>query len=258
MNSPPNSADPLLSMMSPEELLAATAEEAKAHSRELTKTQSRHQQALREQALADRLGRAGMPLRYRDFDFSTFPVERLARPADAERARMVRGTCERYVDTWPAVARRGTNVILVGPMGTGKTGLACAIANAVIRHHPPATALFISAYGAVRHQRDTWRKRGKSETEALDDLVCPDLLVMDEVGVQVGTESEMLMLFEVLNGRYGQRKPTILLSNLPVQREDGPSLRRFLGERLWSRYTDDASFVLACDWPNLRGREVLA
>jgi DNA replication protein DnaC len=177
-------------------------------------------------------------------------VERLPDGQPRERARLARTTCERYAETFPALAKRGTNLLLVGPMGTGKTGLACAIANHVVREHA-ASAIFISAYGAVRHQRDTWRKRGKTETEALADLIDPDLLVLDEVGVQVGSDSEMLMLFEVLNGRYANRQPTVLISNLPAQGEH--SLRAFLGERLWSRYTDDASFVLACDWPNLRG-----
>lgn len=265
MNSRPNSADlpvknpdPPVNRAwpgSPEDLLAITEAEAREHSRQLALAGAQAMQRKRAAELAERLGRACIPLRYRELDFGTFPVERIVEAEAREKARQVRNACARYAETWPAQSRRGTNMLLVGPSGTGKTGLACAVANTVIRAHA-GTAIFISAYGAVRHQRDTWRKRGKTETEALADLIDPDLLVLDEVGVQVGTDSEMLMLFEVLNGRYAERKPTILLSNLPVhgKTEADPCLRRFLGDRLWSRYTDDASFVLACDWPNLRGK----
>lgn len=253
-NSQPNSA-PV-----PFDLDAVTRAEAARDHAALTLARKQRTREMREQELAERFGRAAIPSRYRQLDFVSFPVEAIADPIDAERARLVRGTCMRYAETWPAMAKRGTNVVLVGPMGTGKTGLACAIANAVIGTHQ-GTAMFISAYGAVRHQRDTWRVRGKTETEALADLTTPDLLVLDEVGVQMGSDSEKLMLFEVLNARYAERRPTILLSNLPVEsyavgddtRQMRPGLRQFLGERVWNRYADDGSFVLACDWPSLRG-----
>ena len=41
------------------------------------------------------------------------------------------------------------------------------------------------------------------------------LLILDEVGVQFGSEFEKQLLFDVLNERYEKLKPSILLSNIP-------------------------------------------
>lgn len=207
----------------------------------------------REQAEIDRrLGAAGIPARYLDRTFDTFPTP------DSERARRHVSTLRSYANRFPAMRQKGISALLVGGTGTGKTGLACSVANVVVREHG-ATAAFMTAYAAVRHQRDTWGRRGKTEREALDDLLKPDLLILDEVGTSVGGDSELSMLFEVLNGRYEQRRPVLLLSNLPLDDYEAagvkrPGLRTYLGPRIVDRFRDDGSFTLAMDWPSLRGR----
>lgn len=206
----------------------------------------------KQQELEKRLGRACIPKRYLDMTFNTFPGR-------SQTAWKHCTTLRSYANQFPAMAEKGISVLLVGGAGTGKTGLACSVANVVIREHN-RTALFISAYGAVRHMRDTWGRRGRTETEALADLLAPDLLVLDEVGSSVGTDAETASLFEVINGRYQERKPTMLLSNLPMDdyTVDGvtrPGLRTYLGPRVVDRFRDDGSFTLAFDWPSLRGAQ---
>lgn len=214
--------------------------------RERVEAKRAAEQRRRQIEMETRIDRAAIPLRYREHQLATFPVER----AGGNAAAVVEG-CRSYLNRWEQVRKRGTNLILLGAPGRGKTGLACAIANRVISDHF-ATALFITAYGAVRHQRDTWGRRGKREGEALADLTTPDLLVMDDVGAQVGGEGEMLLLFEVLNTRYSERRPTIVLSNLPLGATTG--LRAYLGNRLCSRLLDDDAMVLGCNWGDLRGQ----
>ena len=75
----------------------------------------------------------------------------------------------------------------------------------------------------------------------------PDLLILDEVGVQFGSDFERNTLFDVLNERYELRKPTIFLSNLG--RED---LAEFLGERVMDRLREDGATVVPFDWPSYR------
>lgn len=206
--------------------------------------------ALRQRALDERIGAAGIPLRYREFTFDTFPA-----PTDEARARA--NTLRSYAINWRRVSDGGLSVVLSGGLGTGKTGLACSVGNWVMREYG-ATVLFMSAYGAVRHLRDTWGRRGRTEREALDDLVNVDLLILDEIGASVGSDAELTALFEVINGRYQERRPILLLSNLPVSDRivDGvtrPGLQSYLGPRVMDRFRDDGSFVLSLDWPSLRG-----
>lgn len=207
----------------------------------------------KQRQLEARIGAAGIPERFRELTFDTFPAHALERPAIASAV----STARSYANRFPRMLEQGISILLIGPTGTGKTGLACSILNAIVRDGH--TALFMTAYAAVRHQRDTWGRRGRTERDALDDLISPDLLVLDEIGTSVGTDTEMCMLFEVLNGRYAARKPTILLSNLPIEDYAGasgtrPGLRTFLGERVLERFSDDGSFTMTLSGASLRGR----
>lgn len=197
--------------------------------------------ARRQADIDERLGYAAIPPRFAEQTFDTFPG----------RTTEARTTCNllrSYANTFRSTNRpAGISILLLGGTGTGKTGLAICIANVVVRTQG-MTAAYMKAYGAVRHQRDTWGRKGKTELEALQDLIAPDLLVLDEVGSSVGTAAEMAMLFEVIDGRYAEKKPTILVSNLAL-----PELRSFLGSRILDRFNDDSSFAHNCDWPSLRG-----
>ena len=228
-------------------LAGAAAEAHQQHDR--ARGEALQQQ--RQKELEERIGAAGVPARFRAYDFETFPGQ-------TEAAIAARNHLRSYALSWVRVKQQGTSVLLLGGTGTGKTGLACSVANRVMREFG-ATAMFTSAYGAVRHMRDTWGRRDRTEREALDDLVNVDLLILDEVGASVGSDAELTALFEVLNGRYAARQPTMLLSNLPLEdREvDGvkrSGLRTYLGGRIMDRFADDGSAVLALDWPSLRGR----
>ena len=98
--------------------------------------------------------------------------------------------------------------------------------------------------------RDGWRVSthggGGDALEAVR-AAQPDLLILDEIGVQIGSEHEKLLLFDVLNGRYQQCRPTILISNL-----SGSDLEAYLGQRVMDRYRECGA-VLAFDWNSYRG-----
>lgn len=206
-----------------------------------TETAAREAQERRQAEIDARLGYAAIPPRFADQSFDTFP-------GTTPEAKATCNLLRSYANTFRSINRpAGISILLLGGTGTGKTGLAICIANTVIRTQG-MTAAYMKAYGAVRHQRDTWGRKGKTELEALQDLIDPDLLVLDEVGSSVGTAAEMAMLFEVIDGRYSDKKPTILISNLSL-----PDLRTFLGSRILDRFNDDSSFSHNCDWPSLRG-----
>jgi DNA replication protein DnaC len=76
-----------------------------------------------------------------------------------------------------------------------------------------------------------------------------DLLLLDEVGVQFGSEAEMIQLTEVLDARYSAMKPTLVISNC-----DRAGLEKFLGVRAVDRLRDNGGMLLVFDWPSWRGR----
>ncbi|MFZ3120063.1 MAG: ATP-binding protein [Variovorax sp.] len=144
--------------------------------------------------------------------------------------------------------KRGPTPWLLGPPGTGKTHLASAMVNYAIRERGLSAAIH-SARDIVRMLRAGWGKKNaeKSEEEVLDDLASLSLLVVDEVGVGFGSESEMVQLFDVIDLRYRYERPTVLVSNLTAA-----EIKTVLGDRSFDRLRQGARIV-TMDWPSHRG-----
>lgn len=152
-----------------------------------------------------------------------------------------------YAADFEQAMKTGRSALFLGLPGTGKTHLAIGIALEVMeRGH---TALFMTAMRAIRRVKDTWNRDAKeSETQAIRVLTQPDLLILDEIGVQHGSETEKNILFDVINERYEQCRPTILLSNLEVD-----EVKLYLGDRVFDRMREDGGEYVAFTWGSHRG-----
>ncbi len=200
----------------------------------------RQQQESQAQAWQERLEAAGIPLRFRDRTLSSYQVQ-----SDAQQLAL--DFAKEYAQAFEEVQKTGRGAVFVGRPGTGKTHLAVGIGLYAMRKFH-ARVLFMTVQRAIRSIKDTWVKGAQqTESEAIAILTEPDLLILDEVGVQFGSEFERNTLFDVLNERYEMRKPTIFLSNLC--RED---LADFLGERVMDRLREDGTNVVPFDWPSYR------
>ena len=212
-----------------------------AESREAEATRQQQQDASRKAARIRQLvDKAGIPERFMPRTLANFHAEQPGQ-------KIALAVCQAYVDAWPAKLQTGASLVLTGKPGTGKTHLACAVGNEVIRS-TGAAVLFITVAAMLRAIKETYRKDSElTEGQAIAGLMLPDLLIIDEIGVQVGSEHEKLLMFEVLNERYQRLKPTILISNLDVD-----DLEHFLGNRVMDRYRECGA-VLAFDWQSHRG-----
>jgi DNA replication protein DnaC len=100
----------------------------------------------------------------------------------------------------------------------------------------------------VRRVKDTWSDdRVETEKQAIQALASVHLLILDEVGVQFGSPFEENLMFDVLNSRYENRLPTILISNLTSEKA-----ATFLGERVVDRLREDGGSVVVFDWQSHR------
>lgn len=192
----------------------------------------------RQARIEQRLEQAGIPFRFRDRTFENFV-------ADTEPKRAALGVAREFAETFPEHMKAGTTVVFSGKPGTGKSHLAIAAAMAVMQRY---TAMYINALDMVRMVRGTWRRDSDvSESSVLADLSSVGLLVIDEVGMQYGTEGEQVILFDVINRRYRDLMPTILLTNLGAK-----GMKEFLGERAFDRLREGGVWV-AFDWESHRG-----
>ena len=188
-----------------------------------------------------KIGRAGIPDRFIDRTLGSYL-------AKTEGQRRALAFAKRYADEFDAVAKTGRSAMFLGKPGTGKTHLAIGIALQIMTGSS-RTSLFCTVMRAIRTVKDTWRK-GAEQTEAaaIEALVFPDLLILDEVGVQFGSDAEKLLLFDVLNERYERRRPTLMISNLNAQ-----EVAAYLGERVMDRMREDGGQVVVFDWASYRG-----
>lgn len=196
----------------------------------------------RRQAWQRRIGEAGIPERFRNRSLQSFvaETEAQARALDFSTA---------YADSFDDALATGRSAIFIGKPGTGKTHLAIGIGLRIM-NRDNRTVLFSTVMRAIRRVKDTWsRDSRETETQAVAALAFPDLLILDEVGVQFGSDTEKLILFDVLNERYERRKPCILLSNLTID-----DVKAHLGERVFDRLREDGGEAIPFDWESWRGR----
>ena len=123
-------------------------------------------------------------------------------------------------------------LLLVGPVGTGKTHLAWQVA----RHLAPQVGRTVVqtadqfAAGA--------RGDGSAQTAGayLEHLSRASLLVLDDLGAQTLTAWVSDAVFRVVDARYQHLLPMVLTSNVP-------DLRSLLGERTASRLAEQLHVV---------------
>ena len=154
-----------------------------------------------------------------------------------------------YAEAWPEVSEKGSSLILMGRCGTGKNHLAVSLARQLIeRHH--ATVCITSVMRIIRAIKRSWgRNADITEDEVIDYYVNRDLLIVDEVGIQFGSETEKILLFDIVNTRYELMKPTVLISNLTLS-----EVAQAIGERLVDRMAEGEGATLVFDWESYRNR----
>jgi len=159
--------------------------------------------ATRRQRLLDE---AGIPARYRHCTLDGFELWNQKDPTLAK----VRRAVQEFVDLWPKVDR---GLLLMGPVGTGKTHLAVAALQEIVATKTPAVrARFRDFTSLVLEIQMTFDGSGGSR-EILSPLITADLLVLDELGAGKTTPWVMDLLYYLVNTRYVEGRVTIFTTN---------------------------------------------
>ena len=162
--------------------------------------------------------------------------------AETAAQQDIREVADRFVSS------RGTDpssLMLIGKLGAGKTYLGIALANEFLK--AGRTAYYSTALGLVREMKATWNPRAETtEAQLFKKLVEKDLLVLDELAVQLGSAGEQAMIADLLDSRYGDGRPTIVIGNLTMS-----ELTSALGEPTIDRFKQGGK-VLVFAWESRR------
>lgn len=138
-----------------------------------------------------------------------------------------------------------TGFILLGKTGTGKNHLATATINNIVSQG--YTGLFTTVVKMVRSIKDSWGT-DISEQSIVDIYTKPDVLVIDELGVQFESVTEQNYLTEIINNRYEYMKPTIMLGNVTLE-----ELKVLVGDRVMDRFREGGKLFIF-NWESHRGK----
>lgn len=185
-----------------------------------------------ERVRAERLESIGVGPRHLGKRFDSFVAETQEQAKALETCRaLADGVCNRK--------QRLPSLILCGNPGTGKTHLTCAMVQQCF--DSGLKVLKPNMMDIIRAIKASWKKGAEQdEEEVINRFSYCDLLIIDEIGVQFGTDTERMYVFEIINRRYEACLPTVLVSNLDID-----ALKKEVGIRVIDRLREDGGKLLA-------------
>lgn len=143
----------------------------------------------------------------------------------------------------------GTSLVFLGRPGNGKSHLAVAALRHVVLKG--GRALYTTVFDIMLRVKSTFSKQShETEEQAIAHFVSPDLLVIDEIGKQTNTDFEQAHFFALINKRYSERKPMVLVANL-----DEAQFKALLGDAVIDRLRDRGGRLVRFNWDSHRGQE---
>jgi DNA replication protein DnaC len=171
--------------------------------------------------------------RMTDWSFDTFPASDVA-------GRRALNLARQWLDC------DACTLLIHGPVGTGKTGLAYSLARHLIEEYPDEEAHFVNVRAWLAGQR---AQLSAGEQIDIQDLLGSDgdgsLLVLDDLGAERPTDWALEQIATVIENRHAVRAWTVVTTNYSPKAlaerlgRDDP----VIGQRIVSRLVEDATVI---------------
>ena len=202
------------------------------------KEQQEEKQKEDAERLEKRLEYAGITKRFKNCSFENFKI--------TQSNKFNLDTISRYLNKFDSIKENGTSLIFCGKPGTGKTHLACALVSELTKNDN--YVLYTTIYKMIGSIKATYNKfEDETEGNLIKKYTTHDLLIVDEIGVQLGSETEKVLFYQIINGRYENMLPTILISNL-----NEAGVKDSIGDRCFDRLREGNGAVLSFNWESYR------
>ena len=161
-----------------------------------------------------------------------------------KRMESVLNYCKEYAADF---SRRSPSLLLYGKTGLGKTHLSLAIAGKAVEEG--YGVIYSSAQNLFNKlEKD---KFGKADANTEETILDCDLLIIDDLGAEFTTQFTVSALYNIVNSRELEGKPTIISTNL-VPDELKSTYSDRIASRILSAYT-----ILQFDGADIRQLKTL-
>jgi DNA replication protein DnaC len=132
--------------------------------------------------------------------------------------------------------------VLIGAIGTGKTGLAVCAYKAARLKNGAGSAEWWNMAALLEAVKDSF---GKDDLESSDHRLVDRVrektpfLVLDDLGAERPTPWAQDVLRQILHTRYDRMLPTVITTNL-----SGTELEQWVGKRAYDRIRNDSLFLV--------------
>ena len=116
----------------------------------------------------------------------------------------------RYVEQWQTMRSENLGLLLWGGVGTGKSFLAGCIANALMEQEVPVR---MTNFARILNELNG---SFSGRNDIVDKFCRYPLLIIDDFGMERGTEYALEQIYNIVDCRYRSRKPLIVTTNLTL------------------------------------------
>lgn len=185
--------------------------ECEAAAQEAAAAMAKEKEAKRREKVKELQEYAGLAARDMTRTFDSF----IETPENRKALKVARLYSKRVIDG-TILQLPQNSLYIFGAYGTGKTHLAAAIANEVISN---GKSVVYTRFGElcrdVKRAFDSKAKEG--EEHILRKYKTCYLLILDDLGKERITDWSLALLFELIDSRYRDMKPTVITANYSVE-----------------------------------------
>lgn len=165
---------------------------------------------------------------FADFNISYYPENYMTKNGAIDARAMMKEHLEYCMKYAREFNLDSPSVFMLGPTGLGKTFLSSCIAKEVLCNG------FSVAFDSIQNYlRDIEKEHfGRSEGDTLETILNADLVILDDIGSEFASSFNSSVIYNIINSRTNQGKPTIVSSNLSFD-----ELTKRYDDRIISRLT---------------------
>ena len=176
-----------------------------------------HDQLVKQREVDKKIDLSGIPPIFKDSTVQSFRIEKYKLEESKELAKVARKAAANYVTNFELMRESGKGLYFYSEVkGSGKTRLACSIANAIVNMYGMDIA-FIKSSDLMSQVYKTMNKNSETtRSEIIEIFRKVELLVIDDLALKDASEFEEGVFYDITDYRLEHKKTTIFTSNVKI------------------------------------------